>query len=621
MKYTVWAGMNAADKVEYETTPEAFAAWLRDAPAYPDKLSQPLISLSTYGNVRTDNGALRSMANLRECWGAELDYDGSDMPMVEGVRRFEAAGIRAAFVSTATEGRWRAFVPFDRAVTPAERNEVVERCNGVLGGVLARESFTPTQSWFVGRVEGRRYDVAVVPGAAPFGRNDLPRAGWKGAEGPDGRPFVSSETLWEEIASGQELHAAIVALAWRGVSEEDLRDAVERAAPRWTRPDAEARLRSVLAGDIPRACKSAAKRQAERDAERAARLEAMLARMTPPPPPKPRRSLLASAGEMVARNCKPDFLIDGVLEAGGLGMVFGDPGAGKSFVTLGWAFAVATGGEWNGRKPKQGCVVYVAGEGHAGISRRLQALAIHTGKDAADAPLYFTTRAVPFADAGAIADLQQDIDALPAPPVLIVVDTLNRAASGLDLDKGRDMGMFVRACDALRDRYGAAVLVVHHSGHGDKNRAMNSIAMKGAVDFEAGVKREGDDTVRLVNTKAKDSEPFADNLLRFEEVQLPPTGPAHAPEPQGSSVVLVECEAPTPGKAKRPSKRTELLIEVIRNAGGTIDAKEARDVFVRSSESKPDTARRAFYETCDRAIEVGIVSRDDVTGALSFAFT
>jgi len=55
--------------------------------------------------------------------------------------------------------------------------------------------------------------------------------------------------------------------------------------------------------------------------------------------------------------------IRGVLPKNGIGMLYGQSGSGKSFVTLDMMLAVARGVEWQGQKVDQGGVLYVAAEG------------------------------------------------------------------------------------------------------------------------------------------------------------------------------------------------------------------------------------------------------------------
>src|SRR4051794_31851873 len=69
----------------------------------------------------------------------------------------------------------------------------------------------------------------------------------------------------------------------------------------------------------------------------------------------------------------PSWLITGVLPAGGLAVLYGRPGAAKSFLALDWALSVAAGIPWLGCPTEQGHVVYIAAEGKAGLNVRARA--------------------------------------------------------------------------------------------------------------------------------------------------------------------------------------------------------------------------------------------------------
>ena len=49
-----------------------------------------------------------------------------------------------------------------------------------------------------------------------------------------------------------------------------------------------------------------------------------------------------------------DPLIDGLLDAGAMSVLYGDSNSGKTFVALDMAFHVATGAPWNNRAVKRG---------------------------------------------------------------------------------------------------------------------------------------------------------------------------------------------------------------------------------------------------------------------------
>lgn len=234
-----------------------------------------------------------------------------------------------------------------------------------------------------------------------------------------------------------------------------------------------------------------------------------------------RGPLLRPVGTMLETPPVVRHLIEPILEDGVLAMLFGDPAAGKSFLALDWAAAIATGRNWRNGKVRSGPVIYIAGEGHAGLSRRLKAWETHHGASLADAPLFISTRVVPFLDSAALRNLTDEIDALPEPPVLIVVDTVSRALAGANENDQADASGFVAACDELRARYKCALLLVHHSGHGDKSRARGSSVFRAALDAEYSLSCAPDGMRTLTCTKSKDSEPPAPMNFKLQDVALP----------------------------------------------------------------------------------------------------
>lgn len=241
------------------------------------------------------------------------------------------------------------------------------------------------------------------------------------------------------------------------------------------------------------------------------------------PEPSGRPLLFVRAGELVRLPAKVDWLFRDLLEREALALLFGDPGAGKSFAALGMAACAATGTPWHGHRVKSGPVAYIAGEGHAGVARRLKGWEVHHGVSLKDAPLFVSRRAVPMLDADAVDALVHELDHLPARPLLVIVDTMARSMGGGEENSAADVGAFVAACDRLRERYGATVLIIHHAGHGDKSRARGSSALRAAVDVEMGLCRAGDNDAVLVLScsKAKDSEPFPPVYFSLRTVDLP----------------------------------------------------------------------------------------------------
>ena len=233
-------------------------------------------------------------------------------------------------------------------------------------------------------------------------------------------------------------------------------------------------------------------------------------------PPATRKVQLVRADLIEMR--PPDWLLRGMLERDTFALVFGDPGCGKSFVAIDWACRIATQTPWRGNSVQGGTVVYLAGEGQQGFGRRIRAWSEFNGVDLAGIPL-FVAPAVAIPNPADLVALAGAIDASAGRPVLIVVDTLARCFGGGDENSTQDMSQFVSACDVIRQRYGCTILVVHHTGHGDKSRARGAIALKAALDAE--YRLENNDHLLLTATKMKDAETPPPLTMELVSVELP----------------------------------------------------------------------------------------------------
>ena len=227
----------------------------------------------------------------------------------------------------------------------------------------------------------------------------------------------------------------------------------------------------------------------------------------------PRRFKLLTIADL--ESLEPlDWMIEGALPTGGFLGLYGPSGGLKSFVALDISLHIATGRDWNGRAVKQGPVVYVAGEGRRGLAKRVLGWRAHHELN----PEAFRLVAYPVAvTTDEINDLTASISDLAVKPRLIVLDTLARTFGPGDENSQQDMSAYVRACDMLAEKTGAAVMIVHHTGK-DENRGLRgSNALLGALDTNIFVRRSGR-KVELVNEaphgKQKDADEFETiNLL------------------------------------------------------------------------------------------------------------
>lgn len=222
-----------------------------------------------------------------------------------------------------------------------------------------------------------------------------------------------------------------------------------------------------------------------------------------PPPKKVFR--LTRVGELEYK--APVYIVADLVETECLAMLFGDPGCGKSFIAVDLALSVATGVGFHGRKVLTGPVVYLAGEGHNGLMRRIEAWSKEQKVDVKECPLFLSQSAAQFLNDVLVREVAEAVERIKeafGPPVLIIVDTVARSFGGGDENSTPDMTKFVAALDQFRERYGCTILLVHHTGHTDKKRARGNMALKGALDAEYRVEKNRDGVV-IECTKMKDA--------------------------------------------------------------------------------------------------------------------
>ncbi|QTX32861.1 AAA family ATPase [Aminithiophilus ramosus] len=322
---------------------------------------------------------------------------------------------------------------------------------------------------------------------------------------------------------------------------------------------------------------------------------------------KPRGFHLVPFGELEAR--EPQWLVEGLLEQDSLASAFGESGSGKSFFTLDMAFCIASGTPFHGRPVEPGPVVYLAGEGFAGLARRRAAWERHNGVSLRGAPIFVSTQPPALLDAASAAEVGLAVEEVAdrvGAPKLVVVDTLARSFSGGDENSSADMGRFIMALDGLRSRYECTVLVVHHSGHGDKSRSRGSSAFRGALDTEMLVEGVPGKSLSVRSAKRKDGAAFDDLHFELRDVEI---------EPGITSAVLVEAEGPAKGE-KALSELQRAALRSYRSAfechgkivDGTacLDLEAWRPVFYSvATGDSPDAKRKQFQRARDGLIARG----------------
>ncbi|WP_158497197.1 AAA family ATPase [Micavibrio aeruginosavorus] len=311
------------------------------------------------------------------------------------------------------------------------------------------------------------------------------------------------------------------------------------------------------------------------------------------------------------------YLIKGLLEQGGMSVVYGESNSGKTFFALDIAAHMSLGWSWQDRKTRKGKVIYIAAESGLGIAERLIAFRNHH-KLERYGELYLALRTILLV--GENNDCDQLIEKIKETEdvELVVVDTLARAMGGGNENSSEDMGFFIRCCDKIREETGAHVMVIHHSGKDSSRGARGHSSLRAAIDTEIEVSQDsGVITAQVLKQRdGKLGDQFSFELTPIE------IGEDEDGEPITSCVLSPCLIAP---KEKKLSGQKRRALDILRNCiidkgekrqvrkempmVDCVTLSEYRDYLKRekiSSSDKPDSENKAITRAIDQLNNAGI---------------
>lgn len=489
----------------------------------------PWLKLAAFGDQPSPKGSLRHNANVIAIDGVEGDHDAGTLTPAEAADRLHRAGVAAMIYTspshTAAHPRWRVLAPLSRSMPPEDRERLCARLQGALNGALAPESFTLSQSYYYGGVDGGAIPEAIEIDGAALDTLDALDAGAldkRGKPYTGGKTGQSPEKTTQRDSSLPEDHFLYVPpeLLTPAAADDDddtplppPRAKIERALaaiPAELRDDRETCWRpvgmalhhefggseagftlwdewSAISGkydarDQRRVWESFG--QSNGKATGIATLYAIADQhdsgwrkkkaVTSQEASKLQLFTPADCMDAPARG----YIIKRLIAPRDVACIFGAPGGGKSTIAPYLGYRVAAGEEAFGLRTKPGCVLYVAAEDAHGMKNRVKALRGQLG----DTDSFYVVDGVSDlldTESPDLAALQAVVD--DKRPALIFLDTLAMSFRDLEENDAASMNRVVAIARSLT-HHGAAVVLIHHGTKAEGSTPRGHSVLNGALD-------------------------------------------------------------------------------------------------------------------------------------------
>ncbi|MEO7192649.1 MAG: AAA family ATPase [Vicinamibacterales bacterium] len=228
------------------------------------------------------------------------------------------------------------------------------------------------------------------------------------------------------------------------------------------------------------------------------------------PEAAPASLTLTSIGDLLAEpDERVDWLVEGMVPAGGIVVMAGKPKAGKSTCVRSMALAIARGSMFLGRSCEEGAVWYFAFEGRR---RDVRAHFRQLGARTSDPLRVFVGQAP--------RDVIQALDTLATRerPTAIVIDTMQRFLRAESTDDYAEMTTLLDHVIGIAQRSGAAIILLHHAGKADRasiDQVLGSTAITGSADSIILLSRG--DRYRTIQTVQRVGDDLPETVILLDE--------------------------------------------------------------------------------------------------------
>jgi hypothetical protein len=313
----------------------------------------------------------------------------------------------------------------------------------------------------------------------------------------------------------------------------------------------------------------------------------------------PRFALLTGADLATAKTS--GWAIDSVLPASGLAAIYGPSGVGKSFFALDAVSAIAEGRDWFGHSTNARPIVYSVLEGQDGFKHRVRAWEQHHGRKLPQS-IRLMMSSFNITNEGDVTDFA----AVLPKGCILVIDTLNASAPGVDENGSVGMGLILAGAKRLAQITEGLVVLIHHSGKNEGAGLRGHSSLVAALDTAIFVNSKAGRCTWTTDLgrggKSKDSA-AASGTFALNVVTLP--------DGVISCVVATDTTA-APTMPPRLRDALDAFERVAGLEGDGVPLEAWRDQFYLTCTAlTPDAKRKAFQRVRTDILQTGILELVD----------
>lgn len=265
------------------------------------------------------------------------------------------------------------------------------------------------------------------------------------------------------------------------------------------------------------------------------------------------------------------YLIDGVIVEDAMGEIFGTSGHHKTFLILQMLFCIAHGIPFHGREVKQGKVVYMAGEGHSGLKKRLNALCEYYDVELDRKAFLVPDISLNLMDEDSVKEFGVYL-ATKGEIKMLVIDTLVSYTNGMDMNGDVHWNSIKYNIVQYIKPYVQTVSWITHTGLKEQKRAKGSSQRYADSDYVLQVQKSNTNT-SLIYHKNKDRE--LSNPIKFIMKHV------------GDSLVPVQ------NVTASLTKKEKMVMDLLGKDIVTYNEfKNAADTIIKPNEDKSSSALR-----------------------------